>query len=138
VSRPKSHPEQLQSLNMNRSQNYLGLLLNAICMRFREFREVSDGEWEVIKPFLPPMSRVGRPRADDRMVLNGILYVLTTGCRWCDMPVKYGSYKTAWRRLKKWEEMGVWESIFKTLASMRGLSRVSVDSTTVEAKKGGR
>jgi transposase len=120
---------------VNRSQNYLGLLLNAICMGFREFREVSDGEWEVIRPFLPPMSRVGRPRADDRMVLNGILYVLTSGCRWCDMPVKYGSYKTAWRRLK---EMGVWESIFKTLASIRDYSRVSVDSTTVEAKKGER
>jgi transposase len=118
----------------NWSQNYLGLFLNAICMGVREFREVSDGEWEVIRPFLPPMSRVGRPRADDRMVLNGILYVLTTGCRWC----KYGSYMTAWRRLKKWEEMGVWESIFKTLASMRDLSRVSVDSTTVEAKKGER
>jgi transposase len=71
-------------------------------MGFREFREVSDGEWEVIRPFLPPMSRVGRPRADDRMVLNGILYVLTSGCRWCDMPVKYGSYKTAWRRLRRW------------------------------------
>jgi hypothetical protein len=50
----------------NWSQNYLGLFLNAICTRFRE---VSDGEWEVIRPFLPPMSRVGRPRADDRMVL---------------------------------------------------------------------
>ena len=103
-----------------------------------EFRELSDFEWEVIKPLLPPRSRVGRPRADDRMVLNGILYVLITGCRWMDMPIKYGSYKTAWRRLKKWEEMGVWESIFKTLASMRDLSRISVDSTTVEAKKGER
>jgi transposase len=115
--------------SLNWSQNYLGLFLNAICMGVREFREVSDYEWEVIRPFLPPRSRVGRPRADDRMVLNGIVYVLTSGCRWC----KYGSYKTAWRRLK---EMGVWESIFKTLASMRDLSRVSVDSTTVEAKKG--
>jgi transposase len=115
--------------SLNWSQNYLGLLLNAICMEVREFREISDYEWEVIRPFLPPRSRVGRPRADDRMVLNGILYVLTSGCRWC----KYGSYKTAWRRLK---EMGVWESIFKTLASMRDLSRVSIDSTTVEAKKG--
>jgi transposase len=62
-------------------------------MWVREFREVSDGEWEVIRPFLPPRSRVGRPRADDRMVLNGILYVLTSGCRWC----KYDSYKTARR-----------------------------------------
>jgi transposase len=103
-------------------------------MRGREFREVSDFEWEVIRPFLPPRSRVGRPRADDRMVLIGILYVLTSGCRWC----KYGSYKTAWRRLRRWEEMGVWDSIFKTLASMREYSRVSVDSTTVEAKKGER
>jgi transposase len=60
-----------------------------------EFRELSDFEWEVIKPLLPPMSRVGRPRADDRRIINGILYVLTTGCRWMDMPLEYGSYKTA-------------------------------------------
>jgi transposase len=43
---------------------------------------VSLAEWDVVRPFLPPRSRVGRPRADDRMVLNGILYVLTTGSRW--------------------------------------------------------
>ena len=51
-----------------------------------EFCEFSDFEWEVIKPLLPPMSRVGRPRADDRRILNGILYVFTTGCRWMNMP----------------------------------------------------
>jgi transposase len=39
-----------------------------------------------------------RPRADDRMVLNGILYVLTTGCRWCDMPAEYGSEGEGLRR----------------------------------------
>jgi len=50
------------------------------------------------------MSRVGRLRTDDGMVLNGILYVLTTGCWWVDMPLEYGSYRTAWRRLKKWQE----------------------------------
>ena len=49
-----------------------------------EFRELSGGEWEVIKPLLPPKARVGMPRADDRMALNGILYVLITGCRWMD------------------------------------------------------
>jgi len=101
------------------------------------FRELSDYEWEVIKPLLPPMSRVGRPRTDDRMVLNGILYVLTTGCRWMDMPLEYGSYKTAWRRLKKWQDEGVWYRIFRALASIREHGMVSVDSSTVEAKKGG-
>lgn len=50
------------------------------------FRELSDGEWEVIKPILPPEARTGRPRSEDMMVLNGIMYVLVTGCRWMDMP----------------------------------------------------
>jgi transposase len=59
-----------------------------------EFRGLSDDEWGVIKP-LPPISRVGRPRADDRCIINGILYIPTTGCRWMDMPPEYGSYKTA-------------------------------------------
>jgi transposase len=101
-----------------------------------EFRELSDFGWGVVRPFLPPRSRVGRPRADDRMVLNGILYVLTTGCRWMDMPLEYGSYKTAWKRLKKWQEMSIWDRIFKALSSIREHGMVSVDSSTVEAKKG--
>jgi transposase len=49
-----------------------------------EFRELSDEEWHAIKPFSPPKARVGRPRADDRLTIDGILYVLTTGCRWMD------------------------------------------------------
>jgi transposase len=65
------------------------------------FRELSDFELEVVKPLLPPRSRVGRPRTNDRRIINGILYVLTTGCRWMNMPLEYGSYKTAWRRLKR-------------------------------------
>jgi transposase len=118
----------------NSSQNYLSF---SFFVFFMEFRELSDFECEVIKPLLPPRSRVGRPRTDDRMVLNGILYVLTTGCRWMDMPLEYGSYKTAWRGLKKWQDEGVWDRILKALASIRGHGMVSVDSTTAEAKKGG-
>jgi transposase len=43
-----------------------------------EFRELSDYEWEVINPLLPPKAKVGRPMADDKRIINGILYVLTT------------------------------------------------------------
>jgi transposase len=78
------------------------------------FRELSDYEWEVIRSLPPP-----RPRADDRMILKSILYVLTTGCRWMDMPLGYGSYKTAWRRLKRWQDERVWYKIFRALASIR-------------------
>jgi hypothetical protein len=41
-----------------------------------EFRELSDVEWEIIKPLLPPRASAGRPGIDDRLVVNGILYVL--------------------------------------------------------------
>ena len=63
--------------------------------------------WNFIKHFFPPKSKIGRPRIDDRIVINGILYILFTGCRWMNMPLKYGSYKTAWKRLKKWQEEGI-------------------------------
>ena len=66
-----------------------------------EFRELSDGEWKLIRSLLPPKARVGGPGADDRRVMNGILYVLVTGYRWMDMPVRYGHYSMAFRRLKK-------------------------------------
>jgi len=65
-----------------------------------EFRELSDEEWGLIEPLLPSKAKTGRPRADDRSIINGILYVLTTGCRWMDIPPKYGHYSTAFRRLK--------------------------------------
>ncbi|MEM2770930.1 MAG: transposase [Candidatus Nezhaarchaeales archaeon] len=61
----------------NSLQNYLSLLLF-----FAGFRELSDGEWELIRSFLPPKARTGRPRVDDRRVLNGILYVLITVGGW--------------------------------------------------------
>ncbi|MEM1547131.1 MAG: transposase [Candidatus Methanomethylicia archaeon] len=49
-----------------------------------EFREISDGEWKLIRSLLPPRAKNGRPRINDRQVLNGILYMLVTGCRWMD------------------------------------------------------
>jgi transposase len=63
-----------------------------------QFTELTDGQWDYLRPFLPPQPRVGRKRADDRRIINGILFVLTTGCRWRDVPRRYGAPVTAWRR----------------------------------------
>ncbi|MEM3398004.1 MAG: transposase [Nitrososphaerota archaeon] len=107
-----------------------------------EFREIGDCEWELIRPLLPPMAKTGRPRVNDRLVLNGILYVLITGCRWMDMPSKYGHYSTAFRRLKRWMELGVWKEILNALISKDystgklSLDKFAVDSTTIRARKG--
>jgi len=103
------------------------------------FRELSDEEWGVISPFLPPKPKRGRRAlSDDRSLINGILYVVTTGCRWREMPRKYGSYVTAWRLLRRLQEAGVWDKIIEFLTSMRSCKRVAIDSTTVEAKRGVR
>ncbi len=56
---------------------------------------------KLIRILPPPRARTGRPRIDDRIVINSILYVLVTGCCWMDMPAKYGSYKIAWNRFKR-------------------------------------
>lgn len=74
--------------------------------------DLTDKEWEIIRPLLPPKAKEGRPRADDRRTLNGILYVLSTGCRWDDLPPeRYGSGKTGWYRFTQWRTMGVWNAI---------------------------
>ncbi len=106
-----------------------------------QFTELNDEQWQFIKPHIPPQPIVGRKRADDRKTINGILYVLTTGCRWQDMPRCYGSYKTAWRRLKWWSREGIWSKILAAAQQHAyaigklDLEIIAVDSTLIDSKK---
>jgi len=105
------------------------------------FAELSDEQWEFIKPHLPPQPIVGRKRADDRKTINGILYVLITGCRWQDMPRRYGAYQTAWRKLKQWSKDETWNRILaspqKKAYAIGNLSLeiIAIDSTLIDSKK---
>ena len=69
-------------------------------------KEMSDIQWRTITPQLPKPAKTGRPRNNDRNIINGILFVLITGCRWADMPDKYGSKSTAHLRLQDWQQKG--------------------------------
>lgn len=74
--------------------------------------DLTDREWELLRPLLPPRYSRGRPRNDDRQTLNGILYVLSTGCRWEDLPPeRYGSGKTCWLRFTTWRRLGLWNAV---------------------------
>src|SRR5881398_502933 len=83
--------------------------------------EVSDGLWERIEPLLPARRRrfryPGRKPLDDRLVLQGILFVLHTGIGWEHLPQElgYGCGMTAWRRLRAWQQAGVWEKLHELL-----------------------
>lgn len=104
---------------------------------------LTDRQWAFIQPLLPPPAQTGRPRADDRRTIEGILYVLITGCRWQDLPREYGAPTTAWRRLKRWGEEGVWERIWRAaLATLDRRGQLDwtiafLDGSFAPAKKGG-
>jgi transposase len=103
----------------------------------------TDGQWAVIQPLLPPRARTGRPRADDRKTLEGILYVLRSGCRWQDLPRRYGAATTVWRRLRTWQEDGTWLRLWRTiLGRLDAQGRLDwtyafLDGSFAPAKKGG-
>ena len=104
--------------------------------------ELRDEQWALIEPLLPAHKRRGRPRAEDRRTLNGILWILRSGARWKDLPPKYGSRSTCHRRLQEWQEQGVWERIWLaflgTLDQLGKLdwSQAFLDGSFVPAKKG--
>jgi len=105
-------------------------------------QELSDAQWQLIAPHLPPPKPMGRPRADDRKTLEGILWVLRSGARWQDVPREYGSPTTCWRRLKEWEESGVWETLWRAILSVLEAeqkldwAQAFLDGSFVPAKKG--
>ncbi|MFJ5530937.1 IS5 family transposase [Streptomyces sp. NPDC093261] len=110
---------------------------------------VSDELWARIEPLLPVVQRrtdhPGRKRLDDRKVLSGILFVLYTGIPWEFLPQElgFGSGMTCWRRLRDWNDAGVWqrlhESLLAELNAVGALdwSRAVIDGSHVRAMKGG-
>lgn len=101
-----------------------------------------------VEPLLPKRERriryPGRKRLPDRQALQGILFVLHTGIAWTHLPQElgFGSGVTCWRRLDEWQLAGVRERLHAVLlARLRAAgelewSRVVVDSSQIQAKKG--
>ena len=106
---------------------------------------LSDEQWKRVKPFLPqvkPSKRGGRPRADDRACFEGILWVLRSGARWKDLPDRFPSPSTCWRRLNEWADAGIlveiWHAFLDKLDEQGLLNweEIFVDASFSPAKKG--
>ena len=109
---------------------------------------VSDELWERIEPPPPPEPpnpKGGRPRIPAQKVLSGIVFVLKTGIPWEDLPQEMGcgSGMTCWRRLRDWQQAGVWDELHRLLleelhkADRIDWSRAVVDSASLRAVLGG-
>lgn len=74
------------------------------------WRHLNEAHWKQIRPHLPVAKRPskgGRPTANARCCLEGILWILWTGAPWCELPKRHGSSSTCWRSLREWEATGV-------------------------------
>jgi transposase len=113
--------------------------------------DLTEDLWQAIQPHLPARPayspKGGRPPADDRACLRGILYVLREGCRWQKLPCRQldcPSGSTCWRRFRDWTRAGVWTRAHVQLldrlgeAGLLDLQHVIIDSASVRAQKGGR
>ncbi|MBI1743945.1 transposase [Candidatus Acetothermia bacterium] len=76
---------------------------------------ITDKQWALLKPQLPPLRVRGRPRRiDDRRVINAILFVLHTKTPWNRLPKRYGSKATVHRRFRAWQADRTWNKLFQT------------------------
>jgi putative transposase len=96
--------------------------------------ELSEAQWARIAVLLPGKAGdPGRRGADNRLFVNGVLWVLRSGAHWPDLPERYGKWKTAHTRFSRWAANGVWERVFAELIKDRDNRYLMLDSTLVRA-----
>lgn len=118
-------------------------------MAHGKFEGLKEEQWNIVSRYLPPKPQKrgkGMPPVNPRYALNSIVYVLKTGCRWCDLPVGeiWASKSSAHRWMKRWLEEGVLDKLLKGLieeAHLKDLlkiSRLSIDGSFAAGKGGGK
>jgi transposase len=109
-------------------------------------RRIPDELWDEFKKILPrekPPKTVGRPIVLYRNVLDGILYVLRTGCQWKMLPKEYGSGSTCHRRFQEWNKLDIfnkmWIKLLKMYDKEVGINWTwqSIDSISIKSPLGG-
>lgn len=96
--------------------------------------ELSEAQWQRIEPLLPgKVGDRGRTGSDNRLFVNGCLWVLRSGAHWRDLPERYGKWKTVHKRFSRWCHAGVWEQVFASLVADRNNRYLMLDSTIVRA-----
>lgn len=74
--------------------------------------DMTDAEWAIVTPFMPPPKPVGRPRTTDlREVMNAILYIGSSGCQWAMLPKDFPPSSTVQRYFYDWRDSGLLDAM---------------------------
>ena len=90
--------------------------------------ELSDEQWSCIQLMLPPekTGKRGHPRKNNRMMLNGMLWMNHSGAQWRQLPKRYGPWQSVYARFAKWCNDGIWEEIFTVLSQDADMENLSI------------
>ena len=95
---------------------------------------LSEAQMAMISPYFPLAH--GVPRADDRKIISGIIFIIRNGLRWRDAPKDYGIAKTIYNRFIRWSKLGVFDLIFSELVRRAGTpDQIMIDSTHLKAHR---
>ena len=82
--------------------------------------DVTDGEWEILEPLIPALSEeAAHVKYTRREIVNGILYVLRSGCPWRLMPHDLPAWGTVYDYFRQWQKQGVWDQVLEALRKQR-------------------
>ncbi len=101
--------------------------------------DLTNREWSLLEPHLPPLGGRGGRWNDHRVVVNGILFRVRPDVPWRDLPERYGCRKTVYKRHRRWSADGTWDRVLRAvqadadLAGRIDWSMVGVDSTSCRA-----
>jgi putative transposase len=107
--------------------------------------DLTNRQWQVVRQWLPPRNRLGRPQIDRREILNAIFYVVRTGCPWRQLPQDFPNWKTVYTVFWRWRQAGVWKRVNDALREKvrRSVGKKStptaaiLDSQSVRTAEGG-
>ena len=92
--------------------------------------EISDKLWALLENHLPGgPGKVGRPAADNRQFVNGVLWILRTGAPWRDLPSTFGHWKNVHKRFCRWVKKGIWKKLLDIVADKPDYKWLMIDAS---------